>query len=260
MNILVTGGAGFIGSHTLIELYAAGHTAVVVDNFCNSCPISLRRTAKIIGIPEIPFYQVDIRDREGLGKVMEQYHFDACIHFAGLKAVGESVSKPWEYYDNNISGTLVLLDGDNNAGPRFINPSITRGVAGFDEDADWHLAQGSPCIDAGIRIAECVTDGDIDQSIRIRNGIMDLGCYESNYPVGIAEVATAKLAVYPNPAADVLTVLGCGNAQVDLYDIAGRRIYSHQSQDDTLTLDLSHYVQGIYFVKVGANTAKVVKK
>ena len=110
MNILVTGGAGFIGSHTLIELYAAGHTAVVVDNFCNSCPISLRRTAKIIGIPEIPFYQVDIRDREGLSKVMEQYHFDACIHFAGLKAVGESVSKPWEYYDNNISGTLVLLD------------------------------------------------------------------------------------------------------------------------------------------------------
>ena len=110
MNILVTGGAGFIGSHTLIELYAAGHTAVVVDNFCNSCPISLRRTAKIIGIPEIPFHQVDIRDREGLGKVMEQYHFDACIHFAGLKAVGESVSKPWEYYDNNISGTLVLLD------------------------------------------------------------------------------------------------------------------------------------------------------
>ena len=110
MNILVTGGAGFIGSHTLIELYAAGHTAVVVDNLSNSCPISLRRTAKIIGIPEIPFHQVDIRDREGLGKVMEQYHFDACIHFAGLKAVGESVSKPWEYYDNNISGTLVLLD------------------------------------------------------------------------------------------------------------------------------------------------------
>lgn len=110
MNILVTGGAGFIGSHTLIELYAAGHTAVVVDNLSNSNPESLRRVAKIIGIDKIPFYQIDIRDREGLNKLMDEFHFDACIHFAGLKAVGESVAKPWEYYENNISGTLVLLD------------------------------------------------------------------------------------------------------------------------------------------------------
>lgn len=110
MNILVTGGAGFIGSHTLIELYASGHTAVVVDNLSNSNPESLRRVAKIIGIDKIPFYQIDIRDREGLNKLMDEFHFDACIHFAGLKAVGESVAKPWEYYENNISGTLVLLD------------------------------------------------------------------------------------------------------------------------------------------------------
>lgn len=110
MNILVTGGAGFIGSHTLIELYSAGHTAVVVDNLSNSSQESLRRVAKIIGIAEIPFYNVDIRDREGLEKVFACHHFDACIHFAGLKAVGESVAKPWEYYDNNISGTLTLLD------------------------------------------------------------------------------------------------------------------------------------------------------
>ena len=110
MNILVTGGAGFIGSHTLIELYAAGHTAVVIDNLSNSSKKSLERVAEILGIPEVPFYQVDIRDREGLNRVMEQHHFDACIHFAGLKAVGESVEKPWEYYENNINGTLVLVD------------------------------------------------------------------------------------------------------------------------------------------------------
>ena len=110
MNILVTGGAGFIGSHTLIELYAAGHSAVVVDNFSNSCPESLRRVADIIGISQIPFVRADIRDRNALDEIFSQYHFDACIHFAGLKAVGESVEKPWEYYDNNISGTLVLLD------------------------------------------------------------------------------------------------------------------------------------------------------
>ncbi len=110
MNILVTGGAGFIGSHTLIELYAAGHTAVVVDNLSNSNPESLRRVAKIVGVDNIPFFKLDIRDREGLNGLMAQQRFDACIHFAGLKAVGESVEKPWEYYENNISGTLTLVD------------------------------------------------------------------------------------------------------------------------------------------------------
>ena len=88
MNILVTGGAGYIGSHTLIELSAAGHTAVVVDNLSNSNPISLERVAKIIGVDQIPFYQVDIRDKAGLEKVFAEHKFDACIHFAGLKAVG----------------------------------------------------------------------------------------------------------------------------------------------------------------------------
>ena len=115
MNILVTGGAGFIGSHTLIELYAAGHTAVVVDNLSNSNPVALQRVEEIIGnlkhsTVKIPFYPVDIRDREGLEKVFSEHKIDACIHFAGLKAVGESVEKPWEYYENNIAGTLVLVD------------------------------------------------------------------------------------------------------------------------------------------------------
>ncbi len=109
MNILVTGGAGFIGTHTLIELYREGHQAVVIDNLSNSSDISLERVAELIG-KEVPFYRVDIRDRASVASVLDRYTFDACIHFAGLKAVGESVSKPWEYYDNNISGTLVLLD------------------------------------------------------------------------------------------------------------------------------------------------------
>ena len=90
MNILVTGGAGFIGSHTLIELYKAGHSAVVVDNLSNSNPIALQRVAEIIGINDIPFYKVDIRDREGLERVFAAHKFDACIHFAGLKAVEET--------------------------------------------------------------------------------------------------------------------------------------------------------------------------
>lgn len=109
MNIVVTGGAGFIGSHTVIELMQAGHTVAVVDNFMNSSPKVLDRMETITG-KKIPFYRVDIRDRDGLNAVFGENHFDCCIHFAGLKAVGESVTHPWEYYDNNIGGTLVLLD------------------------------------------------------------------------------------------------------------------------------------------------------
>ena len=109
MKILVTGGAGYIGSHTVIELQNAGHEVVVVDNLSNSSEVALQRVVEITG-KEVTLYQVDIRDRAGLNRVMDKHSFDCCIHFAGLKAVGESVSLPWEYYDNNIHGTLVLLD------------------------------------------------------------------------------------------------------------------------------------------------------
>lgn len=130
MHILVTGGAGYIGSHTLIELFKAGHTAVVVDNLSNSNPISLNRAADIIGIQEIPFYQVDIRDKQGLENVFSEHKFDACIHFAGLKAVGESVEKPLEYYDNNITGTLNLVEVMRNNGCKNIIFSSSATVYG----------------------------------------------------------------------------------------------------------------------------------
>ena len=109
MAVLVTGGAGFIGSHTVVELQEAGYDVVVIDNLSNSTDKSLQRVQEITGKP-VKFYKVDIRDREGLEKVFEAENIDSCIHFAGLKAVGESVAKPWEYYENNIGGTLVLLD------------------------------------------------------------------------------------------------------------------------------------------------------
>ena len=132
MKILVTGGAGYIGSHTIIELDKAGHEVVVIDNLCNSSEKSLERVSGIIGKP-IPFYKVDIRDRKGLDQVLSEHKVDACIHFAGLKAVGESVAKPYEYYENNISGTLVLIDALRSAGCKNLIFSSSATVYGNPE-------------------------------------------------------------------------------------------------------------------------------
>ena len=108
-TILVTGGAGYIGSHTCVELLNAGYDVVVVDNLCNSCRESLVRVEEITG-KKLTFYEVDLLDEAGLNRVFDNEKIDAVIHFAGLKAVGESVYKPLEYYHNNITGTLILCD------------------------------------------------------------------------------------------------------------------------------------------------------
>ncbi|WKY43074.1 UDP-glucose 4-epimerase GalE [Eubacteriaceae bacterium ES2] len=109
MSILVTGGAGYIGSHTCIELLNEGYEVVVIDNFVNSSEVSIARVRKLTG-KSIKFYNFDIRNKELLGKVFEENRIESVIHFAGLKSVGESVSKPIEYYRNNLVGTLVLCD------------------------------------------------------------------------------------------------------------------------------------------------------
>ena len=131
MKILLCGGAGYIGSHTLIELHKAGHEVVVVDNLYNSRKEALVRVSEILGGVDIPFYEVDIRDRQGLTKVFEDNHIDAVIHFAGLKAVGESCEKPLEYYENNMNGTFVLLDVMRNHGCKNIIFSSSATVYGM---------------------------------------------------------------------------------------------------------------------------------
>ena len=129
MRILVTGGAGYIGSHTCIELIQAGYDVVVVDNLCNSCAEALNRVEKIVGKP-IKFYEADIRDAKAMEDIFAKEDIDAVIHFAGLKAVGESVQKPLEYYDNNIAGTLVLCDAMRKAGVKNIIFSSSATVYG----------------------------------------------------------------------------------------------------------------------------------
>ena len=129
MAILVTGGAGYIGSHTCIELINAGYDVVVADNLCNSSKESLKRVEKIVG-KKVKFYEADIRDAKAMENIFANEDISAVIHFAGLKAVGESVAKPMEYYDNNINGTLVLCNAMRNAGVKNIILSSSATVYG----------------------------------------------------------------------------------------------------------------------------------
>jgi UDP-glucose 4-epimerase len=129
MQILVTGGAGYIGSHTCVEMIKAGLEPVVVDNLSNSKLESLRRVERIVG-RAIPFYQADVRDQAALAEVFRRHAISAVIHFAGLKAVGESVAQPLRYYDNNVGGTVSLCEAMQAAGVKHIVFSSSATVYG----------------------------------------------------------------------------------------------------------------------------------
>lgn len=129
MAILVTGGAGYIGSHTCIELLNAGYEVVVMDNLYNASEEALRRVEKITG-KHVTFYKADMLDHEAVNEIFEKESIDSVIHFAGLKAVGESVAKPLEYYHNNITGTLILCDVMRNHGVKKIIFSSSATVYG----------------------------------------------------------------------------------------------------------------------------------
>ena len=116
MRVLVTGGAGFIGSHTVLEILSDGHEVTVVDNMYNASPEALKRVQKLTG-KEVTFSEVDLLDVPGLEAIFAAKQYDAVVHFAGLKAVGESVAKPLLYYENNITGTVNLLHAMGGAEP-----------------------------------------------------------------------------------------------------------------------------------------------
>ena len=133
MNVLVTGGAGYIGSHTCVELLNSGYGVVVIDNLCNSNPKSLDRVRELTG-KDLKFYEGDVRDEALLRKIFAENEISAVIHFAGLKAVGESVAQPWRYYDNNLNSTLVLTKVMEDAGcKKIIFSSSATGYSGDNE-------------------------------------------------------------------------------------------------------------------------------
>ncbi|PKM03524.1 MAG: UDP-glucose 4-epimerase GalE, partial [Gammaproteobacteria bacterium HGW-Gammaproteobacteria-5] len=117
MQILVLGGAGYIGGHTSVVLAERGHQVVIADNFSNSSRAAVTRLEQVVGAP-LPLHELDVRDSVGLERVFSQYRFDAVMHFAALKAVGESCKKPLDYFDNNISGTITVLRAMSDANVR----------------------------------------------------------------------------------------------------------------------------------------------
>lgn len=141
MSILITGGAGFIGSHTCVEMLNSGYDVVVVDNLDNSSSESLDRVEKITG-KKVKFYKEDVRNREALRKIFTENSIEAVIHFAGLKAVGESVREPIMYYDNNLINTLVLLETMNEFGVKKIVFSSSATVYGVATEMP--LVEGTP--------------------------------------------------------------------------------------------------------------------
>ncbi len=160
-RILVTGGAGYIGSHTVVELLDRGYEVVVVDNLCNSSRESLNRIHKITG-QTVPFYETDLRDRVAMDRVFSEHQFQSIIHFAGLKAVGESVAKPLEYYENNVGGTLCLLETALRHGVKKIVFSSSATVYGDPErlpiDENCRLSTTNPYGSTKLMIEQILTD------------------------------------------------------------------------------------------------------
>lgn len=234
MAILVTGGAGYIGSHTVIELMNCGKEVVIVDNFSNSKPEAIKRIAQICG-KEPKCYCVDILDRDALDKVFCENKIDSVIHFAGLKAVGESVEKPLEYYHNNITGTLVLCDVMRAHNCKEIVFSSSATVYGMNNPVPF--VEGMPTSATNpygytkVMIEQILTDlavADKDWSVILLRYFNPIGAHESGLigedPNGIPNNLlpyVAQVAVGRRPHLNVY-----GN-DYDTHDGTGVRDYIH---------------------------------
>ena len=186
MSVLVTGGAGYIGSHTIVELLSCGYDVVVLDNLVNSNKKSLERVKKITG-KDVKFYQVDLCDAEGTDKVFaENPEIDSVIHFAGLKAVGESVAKPIEYYYNNIAGTLNLCASMRKYGVKKIVFSSSATVYGMPKcvpiKEDFPLSTTNPYGETKLMIERILKDicvSDSDMSVAVLRYFNPIGAHKS---------------------------------------------------------------------------------
>ena len=234
MKILVSGGAGFIGSHTCVELIKSGYEVVVFDNLCNSKEESMDCVEKITGVRPA-FYKTDMRDKEGLRKIFTDHKIDAVIHFAGLKAVGESVEKPLEYYDCNIGGTLALLQVMREFGCKKIVFSSSATVYGVPKTVpiteDFPLSHTNPYGATKVMIEDILRDlfvADDEFSIKLLRYFNPIGAHESGLigesPNGIPNNLMPRIIRVAKGEVDAITVFG---TDYDTPDGTGVRDYIH---------------------------------
>ncbi len=234
MKILVTGGTGYIGSHTVVEIINEGDEVVIVDNFYNSDPEVLNRIEKITGIMP-KFYEVDILDREGLTKVFEDNKIDAVVHFAGLKAVGESVEKPLMYYRNNVSGTVVLCEVMASHGVKKMVFSSSATVYGMNNEAPFvetmPTSTTNPYGESKLMIEHILTDlqnSDPEWSIALLRYFNPIGAHESGLigedPSGIPNNLMPYITQVAVGKRDELSVFG---SDYETHDGTGVRDYIH---------------------------------
>ncbi len=274
MKILVTGGAGYIGSHTAVELLNAGHEVIVVDNLYNSDEKALERVEEITG-KKVKFYKVDLLDKDALNRVFDNEAVDAVIHFAGLKAVGESVRKPIEYYENNITGTLNLVDVMKNHNVKNIIFSSSATVYG--DPVEIPITENCPkgvCTNpygwSKWMIEQILTDvhtADPEWNVLLLRYFNPIGAHESGLigedPKGIpnnllpyvAQVAVGKLREvgvfgndYPTPdgtgVRDYIHVVDLANGHVaalsQIQEEGGVKIYNLGTGKGSSVLDVIH--------------------
>ena len=234
MTVLVTGGAGYIGSHTVIELLSSGNQVIIVDNFYNSQPEVLKRIKELSG-KDFKFYEVDVLNKEDLTKVFEENKIDSVIHFAGYKAVGESVEKPLEYYHNNLTSTFILCEVMKKFGVKNLVFSSSATVYGLNNISplkeDLPLSTTNPYGTTKLMIEQILNDlwnSDKEWSIALLRYFNPIGAHESGRigenPNGIPNNLMPYITQVAVGKREKLSVFG---SDYDTVDGTGVRDYIH---------------------------------
>lgn len=265
MNVLLAGGAGYIGSHTCVELINAGHDVVIADNFSNSCPEAVARVEEITG-RKIPLYEADVCDKTAVDKIFSENKIDAVIHFAGLKAVGESCEKPVEYYRNNIDSTLTLLETMKKYGVNNFIFSSSATVYGTPKTVPLveTMPTGSPTNPYGwtkLMMEQILTDtanANPDMSIVILRYFNPIGAHESGRigedPNGIPNNLMPYIT---QVAAGRLKCLGVFGNDYPTHDGTGVRDYIHVvdlAKGHVKAIDYSAEHKGTEIFNLGTGT------
>lgn len=265
MNVLLAGGAGYIGSHTCVELINAGHDVIIADNFSNSCPEAVARVEEITG-RKIPLYEADVCDKTAVEKIFSENKIDAVIHFAGLKAVGESCEKPIEYYRNNIDSTLTLLESMKKHGVNNFIFSSSATVYGTPETVPLveTMPTGSPTNPYGwtkLMMEQILTDtanANSDMSIVILRYFNPIGAHESGRigedPNGIPNNLMPYIT---QVAAGRLESLGVFGNDYPTHDGTGVRDYIHVvdlAKGHVKAIDYSAEHKGTEIFNLGTGT------